>query len=1761
MTLTAAIVLCMAVTASLAFWAWRFPARLPRAVTLLAVAAPLLFLGSLVRGRGDGRSGRSLQVIGQYGFLLDTLWIGAGPGADVRIPAPSGGRGGTGLVAVHFRPNDALLTVHAEAGAPPVVVGGRVLAAARVGQDATLAVSRAGSAATSIRVGMPWSPLGCATRIASLCGERIVSMGDVVVRARVSENGVWSDALDPALARLPSFVLFRREGQVYVAAGVRTVITVDGAALPAEARVASDAIEIGIGRETSRLRVVADRRANRVNVLFGGRLVGERWPLHAGDERAVHRVSYGAPPSPGTLPLIDLSGTPLGTSATAYSGALEWAPGRWRWHANGRMRTIASGETVLLPGTGTAREERGHLVRLTEGTGAQGSLASIALVWMLGALLLAVSAGAATGAVPALRLGVLGLAYTLAMVRSTIAVRVATSEPFNAEAVPTTLVFLIAFPVLVYLLEQMRVWDWRQLRGDAGRASQWRAATQVGVVLGAGVFTYVLAGGIDRALFVMFIVIAGTAGLVVLQSLLVPSEARSATTGIPLGMFEIGAERGFSGRHLMRAVSTLLVLVVLYIALALSLRGVPPYLSMAAYTVVLAVVYTAAELRGRVWARISPARHALMVRVVGALGAISGLVSAFAFVGARPLPVVLGAVAGALAATLVARFVLAPLVGPVRLWPYRRQDILPPLWFAFAPVALLLVAQWSAVRRLGITLGFALAVAGLLLVVRVFAVLWHSETKERVDAHLRDATPGGETRRRTPMFLALALAVYAGYLGADRGLMLLLVTSVLATLVMATAMLGPKRLAVSVLALIVTLGSVGAWLRVSPAELATRPMSLATPQVRYAAVRHPRALERQLLVARSGAAREIVSTLQQDWGMRAYAASGRTWGNGLYGTPYTRRAISEDVALTDNAFAVFVLSEHGFVGGAVLLTAYLALALLLLGSATIAGRAVNEVPRGILLGGLAMYVAVPALYMAAANVSLLPLTGQNLPLLGLRSGADVAFASWTLALAVIALPRATGVARGVTERAEINGRAMRRLAIILGAVAAMVVLVGAVVVRSLYRATHREVAPFQLATFADGLRAAVERADIVQRGDSIIPGIAARGKLGYRDGDFVLATVDRANAFAANRAEYRSHCVERAAWLKGDASGVQVSDAPCKVDAPLGSGGPWTGRLLAGGAPAVADSSIRKGEVPSDIVLTSGGTAVVLVPDAADVVRVSCRDTAVAFGGSVEIGCMRDARVRARRTAKGAVADVVAAGVGVTKNGNPLASGERLRLGDVIAIDSTATWVVDATPRGSLGYSRERNGQLVRAIMPTTPALLARLDSLLSDGLQLEARAAASDVTLTVDRLAIDAVQRGLDRRCADAASGGVRQCSAMLVDVETGDILAFADWAKPGVRVSRFAALDHNFRNHRAASTVKPFIAAAVLNEYPSLRTLVVDHPGDRFASAAGWPLGFATPMKSELHGCARVPVGWDCFIPNSNNLYAVTLGFMGAAEHGPNGLPALGGVAEGPWYAVGGQRMAQRPKFAVQNGHRVIASSPLAHQLETLFDARIGRQAGAFDQSLWNPLTTRRMLRTNPQWQLVSPDVPTLPLDSPRFSDLRYLAGFMIGENENNWSNAALVRALARIMNGRGTELRLIQRVGNTGLAPMEKAGVRFGAGRDDVLAGMRGVVRGSGTAAHTTAKMFDAPGFDFLGKTGTLESQRFEPLSLFLFGGRDGRAKPHGCPVVGIVYVESERGAAERLTGVSLFADVVAPVLRERYGWGDKPCVIARSAGETP
>ena len=95
---------------------------------------------------------------------------------------------------------------------------------------------------------------------------------------------------------------------------------------------------------------------------------------------------------------------------------------------------------------------------------------------------------------------------------------------------------------------------------------------------------------------------------------------------------------------------------------------------------------------------------------------------------------------------------------------------------------------------------------------------------------------------------------------------------------------------------------------------------------------------------------------------------------------------------------------------------------------------------------------------------------------------------------------------------------------------------------------------------------------------------------------------------------------------------------------------------------------------------------------------------------------------------------------------------------------------------------------------------------------------------------------------------------------------------------------------------------------------------------------------------------------------------------------------------------------------------------------------------------------------------------------------------------------------------------------------------------------VERGTGARAR---QALPAAALDLYGKTGTAGSDAASgatPVSRFVFGGgaRDAAYAGRICPAVGAVLVEAERGAAERLPAVELFAAAVAPVLRERMGW---------------
>ncbi|AHG87925.1 cell cycle protein [Gemmatirosa kalamazoonensis] len=1756
MTLALAILACLTITALAALWAARSGARWRPLQTLVVALAPLAALALLVR-QAPPRAGWALRVTGQYAPIADTVLVGGTPAADVRLPVSTPGVGGA-LVRLWYDHAAHAVRVRVDSGVAPVSLDGAPVNAAPLAHGTRVTLTSAPRLV--VTAAMPMWPAGCLLRVERLCGERtlIVHDGANVARipVRVGRAGVPAGALgDRRLSRAP-FALVTAARRVWIVASPAGPVRVNGHPVPGAASArAGDGrwpeLRVGVGMLAEGLRVHPDTLANRVSLDFVGRTRGDRWSLGTSSGRVVHRVVAATRAGPGTLRLLDLdAAAPLGPRARPYAGALEWTGREFRWHVAGSSRVLRPNAVERFPGVGAPVAERGHLVRIEAPGAARGALLAAGAIWAAGALLLALAAPGG-----ALRVAVLGLAYLLALVRMALAWRVSAAPPYNAEALPWAALFLATFPLLVFLLER-----WPSAVGR-GRERIARALTPAGgnplgvlgarpaaavaalLALAAVVGALVVAAGPLRLagthlMLGLFVLGAGTVGLLLLQRVLVAGEAGAFVHASPVGMLSPRAERGFGARQMWRAFTALLVVLGLYVALAWSIRGVPSPLLAVGYAAGAALAYAFVWARERVRPRVEPRRLATWV---GGASLGAAVVAFLATSVVRPhavaLPLLVAGMVGAATAAAGAAALL-PLARPLRGWPYRRADVLPPLGFALLPVGLIFVAGWTGLRRVAITVGYALAVAALLLVVRVFAAWWHRETGLRVRQQL-GAAP--ERLSRMLLFgpLLAPLVVYLAYGVVDRGLLLLLLAAVLVAGTVAAATVGRAALAAAATAVVLVLGVlVPRAVSVDASALATRPMSLATPQIRYAAVRAPDALGHQLALAREETGRETVNTLQQTWGMRAHAANGGTAGGGLFSLPFDGAAIPEEVALTDNAFSVFVLGEHGFVGGVAVLAAFVAFGLVLLLAARVAARRVETAHLALLLAGIAAYVVLPALYMAAANVELLPLTGQNFPLLGLRSGADVAFVSWLAALAVVALPAAPR--DDDPEREEVRRGDLRRLRLTLGTVGALVVAAAVSVSAAAWRATHAEVPTFGLDALADDLRELVRRGDLVRQGDTLAVATASSGKAGLRDGDLVRALVQRSNAFARGTAAPRATCLDRVPWLtwSGEAA-VRVNDAGCRLGGPA-AGERWRGALVAG----AASGQIVLTGLAAPIVLGPGGAAraVARCGGPADTIRalaveLTCGDVAVEVQGG--------AHPTARLTA-GSLASL---------DGTPLGRAHRaLARGAVLSLGATATLVVDSLPGGALGFARWRNGAVER-VTDGAPPLLAALDSVLARTIVTARAGDDADVALTLDPSLSHALSARLAERCAalGAPAGEVRRCSAIVVDPERGDVLAVASWQRPGLARPPYEPIDANLRAHRPGSVIKPILASAVLARYPALTTLEVAQPSDTFSDAAGWPLG-GRAMHAARNGCDDPVITWHCFLPNSNNRFAVTLGLFGLAEEpATGGLPVLGAAAEGPPMTVRGTRLDRRPALPAKRPAAYLAS-PLARNLALLFGARAGRQTpGAFDDALWRAARDSGLVRGGAAWQRVSPALPEMPLDDRAFADLRHVAGFLIGETDNRWSNAALAQAVSRIATGRAVELRIVRRMGAVSLPAPAFDTLPFGPGRDAVLEGMRGVVH-RGTA-RDVAPLFAAPTLDLVGKTGTLESDALEPLSAFLWAGRSSAKGAALCAAAGIVVVELEPGAAERLRAAKLFADAVAPSLREEFGWGGTPCTRAR------
>jgi hypothetical protein len=189
---------------------------------------------------------------------------------------------------------------------------------------------------------------------------------------------------------------------------------------------------------------------------------------------------------------------------------------------------------------------------------------------------------------------------------------------------------------------------------------------------------------------------------------------------------------------------------------------------------------------------------------------------------------------------------------------------------------------------------------------------------------------------------------------------------------------------------------------------------LATPMDRAAArsvaTRDPELAERLLVAAGPGPARDLlIPSIEQIWGTRAYAAAGWS-GEGLGQAVVGGRGVAESVSYAENTFSVFVLGEHGALGGMLVLMLYLLLAIAVgvLMLARPGDTQSYRASRALFLVA-ALIIVFPAAYVALSNVGAVPITGQNMPFLGLNAWSDVAISAGVIGILI------TGALRGLEE--------------------------------------------------------------------------------------------------------------------------------------------------------------------------------------------------------------------------------------------------------------------------------------------------------------------------------------------------------------------------------------------------------------------------------------------------------------------------------------------------------------------------------------------------------------------------------------------------------------------------------------------------------------------------------------------------------------------------------------------------------------------------
>ncbi|HSL70787.1 MAG TPA: hypothetical protein VK864_11135, partial [Longimicrobiales bacterium] len=558
------------------------------------------------------------------------------------------------------------------------------------------------------------------------------------------------------------FTHFRAGGADYISADPSRGLRVDGKPIPTGLNQRAERLRIGL-RDGFELQLATSVTAQRLELLLPADFA--RWYL-PGEETQPSRFLISATPAdtiPGLIDVIALARVTPGAARARYGGILERTAEGWQLHEPNGIRTVPLNQTVFIPER-TAQQTSGYAIRLSQReTSPARALAAAVAAWLLGAVLLVWAFRHTRGVPLAMRATALGLLYTIVFIRGTLAFRVWLERPYRSRAPATFLVLLILLPALIaayHIWQEQGIAKRKWLKSFAPIGVYVLVALSVAVVAVVPEWRSMLISGVLAPLAL------GTGGLWLLQRLLVSRTGEAPRGLAPLAALdETATAGGYSYRQFYSAVA---VLALLGFVLAIVAEVV-------AAGKLVALCFTAAAGALLLYVSGTPrvfVRKPMRWKRVAAAGFTALAIGGGVF--SVTLSIAISIVAAAAAGVIAWRVADPPLP---RIRPFTLQEALQPSVVIPLIVVLLLLVVFGLLGRIRVLAEFALALAGLIVIVRMFAVIWFRLTEQADQVALRRTTLNGPTATQLLVsaitVLAITVLIFVPLGLSDPGLILL----------------------------------------------------------------------------------------------------------------------------------------------------------------------------------------------------------------------------------------------------------------------------------------------------------------------------------------------------------------------------------------------------------------------------------------------------------------------------------------------------------------------------------------------------------------------------------------------------------------------------------------------------------------------------------------------------------------------------------------------------------------------------------------------------------------------------------------------------------------------------------------------------------------------------------------------------------------------------------------------------------------------------